>query len=116
MTRLRPHIKLRDRDLRPIFPSHLLTVSPSPHLLPLPLRVNAPFEPHRRNRTLKRKSEVENRQQKGVQMKRMNFAMITCVSALAVSAGFAQNQPEPFSPVTGVTTTPGTATVTTAVP
>jgi hypothetical protein len=44
----------------------------------------------------------------------MNFATIVCASALVACAAFGQDQPEPLSPVTGVTTTPGTATITTA--
>jgi hypothetical protein len=48
-------------------------------------------------------------------MKRTKLGTILCASALAASATFAQDQqPPPFSPVTGVTTTPGTATITTA--
>jgi hypothetical protein len=54
-------------------------------------------------------------QQKGLQMKRTKLGTILCAPALTVSAAFAQDQqPPPFSPVTGVTTTPGSATITTA--
>jgi len=89
--------------------SHFHAFPPAPHR-----SVNPPFETPARNLRFTGESEVGNQEQKGVEMKRINFGTIVCAATLVASAAFGQDQPEPFSPVTGVTTAPGTATITTA--